>query len=231
MIRRYGLPEALPGYARRLVRALRLGQGPGPPWLRPSAAETLVSDEDENGVEPRWWRHLAATLTAAREQAGVHDFLRHKNDLAGLQGSHPYLDTLELVELVLGLPPELAFDPELDRPLLRAASAGLVPDAVRLRRSKSYFDELFETTLAGRDRPALTRLLTAPDAEINAFVRPELVRERLLAPEPSRGWAWAVWRLATTECWLRFQTEPSFLARLAAREDLAPAEYTVEKEP
>jgi asparagine synthase (glutamine-hydrolysing) len=231
VIRRHGLQEALPRHTRRLARALRRERQAGPPWLRPSAAAALVDDDlvaPGERADPRWWRRLAASLTTSREQAGVHDFLRRKNALAGLDGAHPFLDDLELVELVLALPPELSFDPELDRPLLRAASAGLVPDSVRLRRSKSYFDELFRETLAGTDRPALTRLMTAPDAEINAYVRPDVVRERLLAP--SGGSAWALWRLATIECWLRFQTDPSFPEQLAAREGLASAEYTVELE-
>lgn len=234
VIRRYGLEGALPQRTRTLARALRRAQPAGPAWLRESLASALLDDDafpEGNGAEPSWWAHLAATLTSRREQAGVHDFLRHKNALAGLEGAHPYLDDLELVELALALPPELSFDPELDRPLLRAASAGLVPDAVRLRRSKSYFDELFRETLSGPDRGALTRLLTAPDAEINAYVRPEVVRERLLGPPHAGGtggWAWPLWRLATIECWLRFQTEPSFPDRLAARERLAPAEYFVE---
>jgi asparagine synthase (glutamine-hydrolysing) len=232
VVRRYGLPEAVPGYARGLARTLRGTQSPAPAWLTPSVSSALSDDKlaGGNGDGPRWWAELSASLTTGRERAGAHDFLRHKNALAGLEGAHPYFDDLELVELALGLPPELAFDPELDRPLLRAATAGLVPDAVRLRRSKSYFDELFRETLAGPDLPTLTRLLAAPDAEVNAYVRPEVVREWLLRRAATGGtgdWAWPLWRLATTECWLRSQAEPSFADRLAAEERLAPPEFTV----
>jgi asparagine synthase (glutamine-hydrolysing) len=227
-IRVYGLRAAVPSR----IRAFRGSHHPVPAWLSPSAAAFVDEDEleQEGGAEPRWWRDLAASLTVWRERAGAHDYLRHKNALAGIRGAHPYLDDVELVELALALPPELAFDLELDRPLLRAATAGLVPDVVRLRRSKSYFDELFRDTLAGPDLPALTRLLTAPGAEINAYVRPEIVREDLLGRASGGGpgdWAWPLWRLATTECWLRFQAEPSFAERLAAEEGLAPTEFTV----
>jgi asparagine synthase (glutamine-hydrolysing) len=180
---------------------------------------------------PRWFAHLADGLTAARERAGAHDFLRHKNGLAGLEGGHPFLDDRDLVELVLRLPPELSFDARLDRPLLREACASRLPDDVRLRRSKSFFDELFSETLDGPDRPAIARLLTPRDAEVNAYVRPEDVRERVLRT-PSRGregaWAWALWRLVAVECWLRFQREPSFPEELLAGEDLLPPQFAVE---
>ncbi len=130
----------------------------------------------------------------------------HRNATAGVAGGHPFLQDLELVELVLSLPPELAFDPELDRALLRSSMRGLVPDAIRLRSEKSFFTPLFVEALDGPDRACVVELLDAPDAAIRAYTRPEVVRRVLLeAPPERRGghWAWAVWRLVMLECWLR----------------------------
>lgn len=217
LLREYALKGVLPQGVHGLALRLRGAERYAPGWLRAESGRLHVERGDrwawKRSAGPRWWSDLAHALTVERERMGVHDFLRHKCALAGIEGAHPFLDDVELVELVLGLPPELAFDPELDRPVLRRAMAGLVPDRVRLRRDKSYFNELFVDCLSRTDRPALERLLGAPDAEVNAYVRPEVVRERLLdAPPERRGpaWAWAVWRLATAECWLRLQPDPAF---------------------
>ena len=220
LLREYGLKGAQPRGVHSLARYVRGAERYAPGWLRAESARLHVERGERWAWKqlpgPRWWAHLADTLTVERERLGVHDFLRRKHALAGTEGAHPFLDDVELVEHVLGLPPKLAFDPELDRPLLRQAMAGLVPDRVRLRRDKSYFNELFLDCLSRTDWPALERLLGTPDAEVNAYVRPEVVRGTLLeAPRERRGpaWAWAVWRLATAECWLRFQSDPDFPER------------------
>jgi asparagine synthase (glutamine-hydrolysing) len=220
LLRVYALKGVLPHGLHGLAPRIRGAERYAPPWLRAESARLHVEGSGrwawKQSAGPRWWAHLAYTLTIERERMGVYDFLRRKCALAGIEGAHPFLDDVELVELVLGLPPEPAFDPELDRPLLREAMRGLVPDRVRLRREKSYFNELFVDCVSRTDRPAIERLLGAPDAEVNAYVRPEVVRGTLLeAPPPRRGpaWAWAVWRLATAECWLRFQSDPDFPER------------------
>jgi asparagine synthase (glutamine-hydrolysing) len=142
-----------------------------------------------------------------------------------VEGEHPFLDDLDLVELVLRLPPESAFDPRFDRPLLREAVAGLVPDDVRLRRGKSYFDALFQESLSGVDHDAIARLL-GPGAETAALVDPARVREQLVeAPTERRGgrWAWTLWRLTMLECWLRSQSDPGFAERVLETWGLAEA--------
>jgi asparagine synthase (glutamine-hydrolysing) len=136
----------------------------------------------------------------------VHDHLRRKLSGAGLEGGHPLLDDLSLVELVLRLPPELAFDPELDRPLLRRALRGLLPDEIRLRATKSYFDSLVVKSLSGPERPQLTSLLGWPRAEIRRYVTEARLRDIVDGPtaqERPFDWAWNSWRVASTELWLR----------------------------
>ena len=137
----------------------------------------------------------------------MHDYLRHKSLLAGTEGKHPFLQDLELIELVLSLPPELAFDARYDRPLLRASMEGVVPDAIRLKTDKPHFTSIFVDAMSGPDYQTSVRLLR-PGAEIYAFARPEAI-ERLLAASPRERraftWAWTVWRLAVCEHWLRAQ--------------------------
>jgi asparagine synthase (glutamine-hydrolysing) len=155
---------------------------------------------------PRWWTYLADALTEQRERAGAHDYLRRRNAMAGVVGGHPFLQDLDLIELMLRLPPELAFDERFDRPLLRSAVQGVVPDSIRLRAEKSYFTPLFVEAVDRHDRQRIMELLTSKDAASRAYTQPDVVRRLLLETPPERRggqWAWALWRLVMLECWLR----------------------------
>ena len=203
--RTYALRGAAPRWLHAVSRARRR-----PPlhWLTPHAA-ALATDRrlpwlDLDG--PRWWAWLADTLTAGRERMGVHDHLRRKLASERLAGAHPLLADLRLVELVLRLPPELAYDEELDRPALRESMRGLVPEPIRLRRTKSFFDTLLVDALSGPDRPQLRSLLEPRDAEIRAYVTEDRLRDVVDGPvarDHPYLWARNAWRLASTELWLR----------------------------
>ena len=205
----YALRGAAPAWLHG-ARA-RLRRRPAAPgWLVPRAA-ALAGDRPGRWAwlrldGPRWWSWLADTLTTARERMGVHDHLRRKLASEGLTGAHPLLDNLGLIELVLRLPPELAFDRELDRPLLRRAMRGLVPEEIRLRPTKSYFNTLLVDSLGGPDRPLLTSLLQPREAEIRAYVTDDRLRDVVDGPtarDHPYNWARNSWRLASTELWLR----------------------------
>jgi asparagine synthase (glutamine-hydrolysing) len=161
---------------------------------------------------PRWWADIAYGLTRGIEETGVFEQQRRTAAAAGLDARHPLFD-LDLVELGLRLPPLSSYDRYLNRPVLRAATEGLLPDAVRLRPRKVLFDSLLVDCLAGADAEAV-RALLGPGAELGAYVELERVRAELLEAERLRRaqpfrWMWQVWRLCTAECWLREQAEPS----------------------
>lgn len=233
LVREYALKGALPPVAHRLARRVRGDDHYAPTWLSPLGARLAGRDDEWDWKRlpgPRWWAHLADQLTTARERMEAHDYLRRKLALAGVGGGHPFLDDLGLVELVLRLPPEHAFDARFDRPLLRAAVDGLVPDVVRLRAEKSFFNALFVETLAGVDRAAVEALLGSRESELGAYVRPAVVREQLLdarAEQRGGAWAWTLWRLAGAECWLRSLADPGFAERAPAEWNLAAPKYAV----
>jgi asparagine synthase (glutamine-hydrolysing) len=138
-----------------------------------------------------------------------------------VRSRHPLADP-QVVECVLSLPPELAFHPRHSRPLLRDAIAGVIPDSVRLRQTKSDFDGPFHAALAGADAEIIAELLGGPDARTRAFVRPQAVARELLAGAPNdlgtRGaWGVQLWRLLTAELWLRALEDPAAVARLRDR--------------
>lgn len=214
VFREVALKGALPSWAHRWARRRDPG-GHAPHWLTEEAASLHAGGGAQWSWKelpgPRWWSYLADVLTGGRERAGAHDFLRHMFADAQLRGSHPLLEDVDLVELVLTLPPELAFHERLDRPLFREALAGLLPDAIRLRADKSYFNTLLADAVHVEDDPAIRRLL-GPDALVGRYVRLDVVDDLRAIPPPRRGGRETslLWRLAVAECWLRMQESSTF---------------------
>lgn len=219
----YGVKGALgPNVERALRRARGRGDG-APEYLAPALRAALARRDAPEAYKrtggPRWWAHLVDAVVEGPGPALAFDDIRRRDALCGVRSRHPIVD-VDLVELVLGLRPELAYDGERSRPLLRGAVAGDLPDEVRLRAPKSSFDAPFHTALAGPDAAGLARLL-APGARVTEFVdlddaRAELLRDRPPADGLERQrWGLRVWRLATTELWLRKLADPAAFGGLA----------------
>jgi asparagine synthase (glutamine-hydrolysing) len=208
-----GLAVCMPAAIARLTT----DRTHAPSWLGRTEARWFVRNCDPEpwrGLEgPRWWAQLADAVVRGPARLGFFDYFRRRGR-AGIPAQHPFLD-LDLIELVLRLPPEHGFDRGFSRPLLRRAMRGIVPEEVRLRRDKTYFDPLLDDCLAVEDRPLVMRLLGAPDAEVLGLADRAGVRA-LLDDGPSRhpggpsSWTRDVWRLSTAECWLRSQADAGF---------------------
>jgi len=121
----------------------------------------------------------------------------------GLEARTPFLDH-ELVELAARIPPELKLA-DGGKGILKAASRGVVPDAV-IDREKGYFPV-----------PALSHL-EEPGARDGArgaagargararTVRPEMIEAMLADPDAHRGTnldGSALWQLGLLELWLQ----------------------------
>jgi asparagine synthase (glutamine-hydrolysing) len=202
------LPHAPHDHLARLSRG-RVA----PSWLLPRVAGDLRESRDPLAWKrldgPRWWAHAAHAMTRGIEEAGVLEHHRRRSEAAGVEVRHPLLD-LDLVELGLRLAPLASFDPHRNRPLLRTAMAGTLPDAVRKRAAKARFESLLVDCLAA-EGPAIRELLCAPRAEVGAYVnlagmRRSLFEQDRLRRERPFQWMWYVWRLLTAECWLRSQS-------------------------
>lgn len=206
-------------------------------WLRPDAFALLLDmdsslDWKRSADGPRWWTHKAYLLTRSREYVRIADYLRERAAMAGLQAAPPLLD-VDLVEAALRIPPEIEFDPDTDRPLIRRATRGILPDSVRLSIRKSNLAPFYLETASGRDLPAMRAVLTAPDLRIGPFVDEPAVRDLVRQPPPTGadgfGWQAEVWRLATTECWLRHLEAPDALADLLERVPLPHPAWTIHR--
>jgi asparagine synthase (glutamine-hydrolysing) len=211
----WGLAGAVPYRLHDILRRV-LARAPGPRWLLPRTTRDLLASNDPLAWKrldgPRWWAHAAHGLTSGVEQAGIFEHQRRRAALAGLEARHPMFD-LDLLELALRQPPQATLDRYRNRPVLRASMVGLLPDSVRLRPAKAWFDSLIVDCLSGTDGDAVRRLITEPGAELGAYVDVAAmdralfdsgVRERI----GSFQWMRQVWRLATAECWLRAQRDP-----------------------
>jgi asparagine synthase (glutamine-hydrolysing) len=212
MVAKAGVAGALPYRLHRLLRAPR-ARAQAPTWLRRQTRRDLLESEDPLAWKrmdgPRWWAGAAHDVTRKIEEIGVFEHQRRQAAAAGLQARHPLFD-LELIELGLRQPPLATFDRYRSRPVLRAAVAGLLPDSVRLRPQKALFDSVIVDTLAGPDGEGVRQLLGDPAAELGSYLDLREVRRELLESDRRRHeqpfqWMWQVWRLATAECWLRFQ--------------------------
>lgn len=215
MLADFAVRGAAPAWLQRAVRRARGGDRYAPSYLRPAARAAYLDALDgiswKSRPGPRWFTFLADVVTRSAGPAFLYEHVALRARTAGIEPRHPLVD-VDVVEAALSTPPELAYDSERSRPLLRATTAGLLPDAVRLRPSKSTFDALFHQALDGPDRPLVTSLL-GPQARIGEFVDLGAVRGELVeAPAPRGGWermSWAirVWRLATAELWLAQQED------------------------
>jgi asparagine synthase (glutamine-hydrolysing) len=210
-----GLAGAIPYGPHEVIRR-GLARGRTPRWLLAGARRELLDSEDPLEWKrldgPRWWAHTAHGLTRGVEETGVFEHQRRRAALAGLEARHPLFD-LDLLELALRQPPEASLDPHRNRPLLRASMAGLLPDSVRMRPAKAWFESLIVDCLSGPDGTAVRRLITEPGAELAAYVDQEDVRRALFdtgSRERAGAFTWMhqVWRLVTAECWLRAQRDP-----------------------
>ena len=232
LLLRFGVLGALPGAAPHRLRA-RLDDWEAPPSYLTAAGRRAIEEHADPGAwkrrpGPRWWSFAVETLTSGGETIGAPEHLLRLARASGLVRRHPLLD-LDLTLFMLRFPPELTFHPALTRPHLRGAFGGLVPDEVRLRPRKSYFDALRTESMLGVDLPVLRELLLAPSALIREHVRPEVLRELLEHPPHSveaPRWSAEVLRLATGECWLQEQLQAGFAESMLLRLSSARARLT-----
>src|SRR5215218_447424 len=145
-------PSRRPGRSRRAVRRRVVAARPAP-----------------LAVSPGW------LLTDARGDAGVHDRLRREAALTGAIDAHPSW-TSPWWSWFSGFPPELSFDPRFDRPLVRRAMRGLLPERVRLRRHKVHFTALVLDALTATDRDTVDATLSKRELELGAVANTDAVR-------------------------------------------------------
>jgi asparagine synthase (glutamine-hydrolysing) len=210
------LAGALPYWLHSPIQRRSLARA-APGWLRPETRRELRNSDDPLAWKrldgPLWWSHAAHTLTRGVEEAGVFEHQRRRAATAGLEARHP-LFALEVLELALRQPPLATLDRYLSRPLLRASVADIVPNSVRRRPGKAWFDSILVDCLSGADGKVARRLLGDQRSELRAYLDIDALQRAMFDP-PSTApglqfrWMWQLWRLISAECWLRAQANPT----------------------
>jgi asparagine synthase (glutamine-hydrolysing) len=120
----------------------------------------------------------------------------------GITRTYPFLHK-PLVEFMIAIPLEQNITFRTEKSLLRRSMRGLLPDQVRLRRSKSVFDEVFIRAFA-RQWPHLRHVLENPLVCDFGYADPKVLRDDIARArhgfclEPA-----SFLRLLVVEMWLR----------------------------
>ena len=146
-----------------------------------------------------------------RERAGVHDWLRHAFAHRRARRCAPVAPRRRPRRDGAALPPEHAWDARHDRPMLREALRGLLPDSIRLRADKSYFNDVLGAAVRRR-RPGDRVAAGGPNGgEPPCVPGARRASAGTASVTVGRRETWLLWRLVTLECWLRMQADTDFL--------------------
>jgi asparagine synthase (glutamine-hydrolysing) len=119
-----------------------------------------------------------------------------------LEARSPFLDTA-LIEYAAGLPDNFKLRGRTTKYILRKAFADLMPPAIQ-GRGKMGFGLPLGTWFRGELRRYVEERICAPDARLNQFLRPEVVRSMFQAHVDGRAdIEHRIWLLLTVELWLR----------------------------
>jgi asparagine synthase (glutamine-hydrolysing) len=214
VLRRYGLSPLVPAPVRRRreTRATRIVSASAIVARADAQALTelrmATARDRHNG--PFWWRFQVESLIDMHDLLDMGAHFRREAVDGNIDGRHPFLYDLQLIETVLRLPPRAQFDPVRDRPLLRDALTGLIPEAVRTRHQKSHFTPL---VLAGMraEEAGLIEPLRRADAPVRAYVVPEALDRKIEGSPDDRpmGGAGPLWLVAIANRWLVSQAGES----------------------
>jgi asparagine synthase (glutamine-hydrolysing) len=205
VLRRYGLKPLAPSAIRR-QREQRAARSPnsmiGPADVQ-SLADLMEPSRQMRHDGPLWWRFQVESLIDDRDIINMAGHFRREAADDAVERRHPFLWDLRLIEAALRIPPRAQFDPVRDRPLLRDALAGLVPDGVRTRYAKSHFSSVVLAGIQG-DESGLIEPLRRADAPVRGYVVAEALERRIATPPDQRSLFGAVslWRLAIANRWL-----------------------------
>jgi asparagine synthase (glutamine-hydrolysing) len=221
----------MPDRLFKTVRRIRGRQPLAPDWLTDAGLKCYLESVDDDAWMraadgPIWWRWMSDLLIYHASGARC-DYLRHRSASFGLEARPPLLD-IDLALFALRIPPHHSMDPERDRPLIRDAMKGLLPEKVRTRTVKSDLSGFYRDITTRGDLDDVRRLLMEPECEVYGYV--DRRRIHALAAQPPTSGRLADQRLvdalhacAIVECWLRRQADPDSTERLL--ESVQPAVY------
>jgi asparagine synthase (glutamine-hydrolysing) len=196
---RCGVAPGLPVWLRAGVGPLwrggyaswqRQGEGTLAPWIRPAFARTQALRERSVAHLRRYASGRPGALSPLLAALKVHTGDTCRWYMAAPHGvvlTHPFLDP-RLVQLSLGMRLRFRQEPGQQKPLLAQALRDVLPAAIRNRRDKGHFNEIYFAGLA-RHLPTLETLVRrAPVDDVGCVdkdVLVECLRQAALGVDPS----------------------------------------------
>lgn len=200
------LPDAADRALRRLTRG-SIEDGL-PEWIDPGFARRTAIEERLQDHQPGRFRDKARqTLYSAFRQSPwspVCEWYDRGANAFGIEVRHPFLDR-RLAEYLFAIPPDRLFRAGESKPLLRQAMAGLLPEAVRLRRDKTRLGAFLDLSLQQGQRDWIDQILREPRAVAMGFLDGDRFRAAYLRyrngglEEGQRS----LWYALMLEIWLR----------------------------
>jgi asparagine synthase (glutamine-hydrolysing) len=164
------------------------------PMTSTTRTEVTVSEDDLPG--------MLDVLTSVH---GLPALLRYedKNSMwHSIEARVPFLDR-PFFEYVAALPLDRKLRDGWTKYIFRRAMSGVLPEEIRLRRSKIGFEtpekRWIETELRGR----LQEFFSKPDLQASAFYSPEAVRSLLTKTRLTTDETSQIWRVLNLELWFR----------------------------
>ncbi len=210
VLRHYGLSPLVPAAVRRRRDARARAAQAGSILSRPDAqalSALRTAGERARRDGPWWWCMQVENMIDVCDLLDIAGHFRREAADERIDRRHPFLHDLPLIETVLRLPPRVQFDPLRDRPLLRDALRGLIPEDVRARFVKSHFTSLVLAGMRASESDLIDPLRRS-DAPVRAYVAPAGLERALAVAADERPLLGAgmLWRLAIADRWLSAQT-------------------------
>ena len=185
------------GYFMRLLvygKSLMLGAKPRNATNRSKTATAKVSEDDLPGV--------LEMLTSVH---GLPALLRYedKNSMwHSIEARVPFLDRL-FFEYVAALPLDRKLRDGWTKYIFRRAMSGILPEQIRLRRSKIGFETPEKRWIENELRGRLQEFFSKPDLQASKYYSLSSVRKLLKTSRLSVNDTSRIWRVLSLELWYR----------------------------
>jgi asparagine synthase (glutamine-hydrolysing) len=227
-------PLVAPHLGARGCRAVRklIGHETLPPFLKRDLGgrvgiQDRLSREPVRRVFPTFSQQAVYQRFAGGEETHRFEITERGASWIGLDERHPFLDR-RLIEYAYVLPASQQIEPPFTKFVLRNAVTGLVPDSIRLRRSKADFSHMFVKAV---ERLGGQQLFNSPmcasmgwiDAAEARRACTTLIDGYRTGNRKYNVYMWPLWRTVAIELWLRMAfDQPVPQAAIASDESDAP---------
>jgi asparagine synthase (glutamine-hydrolysing) len=183
---------------------VRRPASPAPSWLRADFVRRSGLERQPSPVPGGARAEIYANTVGTAWYSRIVHWHGRNAARFGVEVRHPFLDR-RLFELVLAFPPEELWKPGVSKPLLRRAMAGILPEAVRGRKTKTRFTTFLDVVLREKEADRIEDLLQTPlAADLGILDRDRLLADyRAYRNGGSPALRAPLWHAVTLEIWLK----------------------------